>query len=52
MKQKLKIGYFNSPFIPAWEFKILQDINNSEYAEIILIRNEIRQPVSEIERKN
>ena len=53
MKQKLKIGILlNSPFIPAWEFKILQDINNSEYAEIkLLIRNEIRQPVSENRKK-
>ena len=49
MKQKLKIGILlNNPFIPAWEFKILQDINKSEYAEFkLLIRNEIRQPVSE-----
>ena len=53
MKQKLKIGILlNSPFIPAWEFKILQVINNSEYAEIkLLIRNEIRQPVSENRKK-
>jgi hypothetical protein len=52
MKQKLKIGILlNSPIIPAWQFKILQDINKSEYAEFkLLIRNEIRQPVSENRR--
>jgi hypothetical protein len=38
MKEKLKIGILlNNHIIPSWEFKIVKDIYNSAFAEIVLV---------------
>jgi hypothetical protein len=38
MKEKLRVGILlNGNFIPAWEYKILEKIIHSEFAEIILL---------------
>jgi hypothetical protein len=38
MKEKLRIGILlNSHIIPSWEFQIVKVIENSEYAEIVLV---------------
>ena len=41
MKEKLKIGILlNNYFIPSWEYQILKDLSNSDFAKIVLmIRN-------------
>lgn len=44
MKEKLKIGLLlNSYIVQAWEYKILEELVHSDYAEIILVvKNETR----------
>jgi hypothetical protein len=38
MKEKLKIGLLlNNYFIPSWEYQIVADIANSDYAKIVLV---------------
>jgi hypothetical protein len=38
MKEKLRIGILlNSHIIPSWEFRIVKVINDSDYAEIVLV---------------
>lgn len=38
MKEKLKIGViFNSHIIPSWEYQIIKVLNDSDYAEIVLV---------------
>lgn len=38
MKEKLRVGILlNGNFIPAWEYKILEKIIHSEFAEIVLL---------------
>ena len=38
MKSKLRVGILlNQDMIPAWSYKMIQQINNSYYAEIVLI---------------
>ncbi|GAH39425.1 unnamed protein product, partial [marine sediment metagenome] len=38
MREKLKIGILlNNYFIPSWEYQILKDLSNSDFAKIVLV---------------
>ena len=38
MEDKLKIGILlDDHFIPSWEYKIIEDIHNSDFAGIVLV---------------
>lgn len=53
MKEKLKIGILlNNHIIPSWEFKIVKDINNSSFAEIVLVIINKSDPLHSEKRGN
>ncbi len=48
MKEKLKIGILlNNYFIPSWEYQIVADIENSDYAKIVLVIRNDSVPAAE-----
>ena len=53
MREKLKIGLLlNTPFLPAWEYKIINEIKSSDYAVIsLIIRNQSTNSITK-ERKD